>query len=262
MTDIPIYIPSSLENIDSAVLDWVDNILNISVNTHEGVKKVNVNFAVAERAFLSKRNKDLVDNKYTLKYPVIAIVRGNISKPNKKNGSLQGTAFKNTSTTLILPVHSELNHDKTSDRANADSKRFVGTINTPKLKTKRPVYNIYSIPVPSYVEIKYEISCISNFQQQMNEILNPFIKYSSNINGFKLIHNGHGYEVTFDEDINNSSNLDDISDTERVVEYTFGITVKGYIHHGDANDKGPTVIRQETRPEIVFKTELVYTGSF
>ena len=260
--NVPVYIPSSFENIDSAILNWVDNILNISVNTHEGVQKINVNFAIAERSALSKRNKDLRDSKYTLKYPVIAIVRGDIDKPNKKNAALQGTAFKNASTTLVLPVYSELNHDKTSDRANADAKRFAGTINVPRLKTNRPIYNVYSIPIPSFVEVKYEISCISNFQQQMNEILNPFVKYSSNINGFKLLHNGHGYEVTFDEKISNSSNLDDISDTERIVEYSFNLTVKGYVHHGDANDKGPTVIRQETRPEIVFKTELVYTGSF
>lgn len=257
----PNYSPSTLENIDSAILDWVDNILNISVNTHEGIKKVTVTFATAERSFLTKHNSDLHDHKYTLKWPIIAITGGSISKPNEHRGSLQGTGFSAKST-LVLPVHSELNHDKTSDRANADSVRYVGTINSPKIKTTRPIYNIYSIPIPSFIEVKYKISIISNFKSQMNEILNPFIKYSSNINGFKLLHNGHGYECTFDEEISNDSNLEDISDEERRVEYNFNLTVKGYIHHGTANDKMPTVVRQETAPEIVFKTELLYTGSF
>ncbi len=182
--------------------------------------------------------------------------------PKAKNGSLQGSAFRNASISLVLPIHAELNPEKTADRANADAKRYAGTLNVRKRPTSRPIYNVYSIPVPTFVEVKYEISLISNFQQQMNEMLNPFIKYSSNINGFKLLYNGHGYECTFDESISNASNLADISDTERVVEYNFNITVRGYIHHGDVNDKAPTVIRQETRPEIVFKTELIYTGSF
>lgn len=256
----PNFSPSTLENIDSAVLDWVDNILNISVHTHEGYKKVNVNFAIAERAFLTKRNNDLYDHKYTLKWPVIAIVRGNIT-PHSKTGALQGSAFGRKHT-MIIPVHSELNHEKTANRANADAKRYMGTINAPKLKTNRPIYNIYSIPVPTYVEVQYTISLISNFQSQMNDMLNPFIKYSSNINGFKLLHNGHGYECFFSEEISNESNLEDISDEERKVEYSFDLTVKGYIHHGDANDIAPTVFRQETRPEIVFKVEHVFTGSF
>lgn len=258
----PNYSPSTLENIDSAVLDWVDNTLNIFVHTHEGYKKVNVNFAIPERSFLTKRNNDLYDHKHTLKWPVIAIVRGDITKPKERNGALQGTAFGMSRTSLVLPVHSELNHEKTADRANADAKRYVGTINAPKIRTKRPIYNIYSIPIPSFVEIKYNISIISNFQSQMNDLLNPFIKYSSNINGFKLVHNGHGYECFLSEDLSNESNMDDISEEERKIEYSFDLTVKGYIHHGDINDTTPTVIRQETRPEIVFKAELVYTGSF
>lgn len=254
--NVPVFVPSTIENIDSAVLDWVDNILNIHVNTHEGLKKVPVNFSTPERSHSSKHSPDIRDNKYTLKYPIIAVSGGDITKPKDRKGALQGTAFANPSIALTLPVMIELNQDKTSDRANADSKRYAGTINSRRIKTKRQIYNVYSIPVPSFVEIKYEISCISNFKSQMNEILTPFIRYSSNINGFKLLHNGHGYEVTFDDAINNSSNLDDISDTERVVEYKFGITVFGYIHSGGANDKAPTVIRTENRPEIVFKTEL------
>ena len=259
---IPNYSPSTIEDIDGAVFNWIDSILNIMVNTHEGVQKVNCVFATPERSNLSKRDKEVRDNKYSLKYPVIAITRGDFMTPKAKNGSLQGSAFRNASISLVLPIHAELNPEKTADRANADAKRYAGTLNVRKRPTSRPIYNVYSIPVPTFVEVKYEISLISNFQQQMNEMLNPFIKYSSNINGFKLLYNGHGYECTFDESISNASNLADISDTERVVEYNFNITVRGYIHHGDVNDKAPTVIRQETRPEIVFKTELIYTGSF
>jgi len=262
MTEIlPNYSPSTLESIDTSVYNWIKDELNIHVNTHEGVFRVPINFASPERAFLSKIEKDNRDNKFTLKYPIISIMRQDIKKYNKKNGSLQGTAFKNASTTLVLPIHKELNKEKTSDRSNADIKKFAGTLNLPKFKTKRPIYDIYSIPIPSFIEIPYEISCISNFQSQMNEILNVFIKYSSNTNGFKLLNNGHVYEAFIDESISNKSNLDDISETERVIEYSFILTIKGYIHHGDVNDKAPTVIRQETIPEINFSTEYIFTGS-
>ena len=55
------------------------------------------------------------------------------------------------------------------------------------------------INAPSFIEIEYTISIITNFQQQMNDILSVFIKAARNSNWFKITRNGHGYECFFDD---------------------------------------------------------------
>ena len=74
---------STIEDIDRAVLNFIDERLNISVDTNEGFKKVPVLWVTAERAFQIKHNKDLRDKEETLILPLITIDRKNIEKnPN------------------------------------------------------------------------------------------------------------------------------------------------------------------------------------
>ena len=64
--------PSDLENIDFAFYDFVNDKMNNQATTNEGWKKVPVIWSTAERAFLSKNNKDLRDSDGKVKYkPVI-----------------------------------------------------------------------------------------------------------------------------------------------------------------------------------------------
>ncbi len=252
--------PSTIENMDAAIYHWINDELNIFCNTIDGWEKVSVNFSSPERSWSSKSDKDARLNDSLLKYPLISITRKGFKKPKQKSGILQGSAFAPNSTRITIPIKSDINHDKTSHRANADSKRYAGTLNSKKIKTEKVIYNIYSIPVPTFTEVVYNIEMISNFQLQMNDMLSPFIKYSSNINGFKLIENNHAYECFMNEDIQDSSNLEDFSDQERELKYSFDLLLRGYLNVGGNNDKGPSVIRTENRPELVFKAEIIESG--
>jgi len=255
----PTFTPSTIENIDLCIYEWINNDLNIFCNSHEGYRKVNVVFATPELSSLTY-NKDSVDVKNTLKYPIISIIRKNFEKPLAKDLSIQGSRFGNKYETFIIPTAYSINQDKTSERANSDTKRYAGTLNAKNKPTKRPVYYIYNIPIPTAIHVNYDISIISNFHSQMNEILSPFLKYTNNVNGFKLLKNGHGYECFMEQSISLNSS-DDISETERVIEYSFPIKVKGYINEGEMNDISPSIIKQESISEVIFKSEIVYTGS-
>jgi hypothetical protein len=259
MKPTPTFTPSTIENIDQCIYDWLDHDLNIFCNTHEGYKKVNVVFSTPELASLVY-NRDSVDVKNTLKYPIISIMRKNFEKPLNKDLSIQGSRFGNKYDTYIVPVVTSLNQDKTSERANADNKRYAGTLNVKNKKTNRPIYYIYNIPVPTAIHVNYEISIISNFQSQMNDIISRFLKFTNNVNGFKLEKNGHTYECFLDQSISLNSS-DDISETERKIEYSFPLKIKGYINEGEMNDAFPSVVRQENISEVIFKSEMVYTGS-
>ena len=60
LQEIELY-SSTIEDIDQSVLKFVNERLNISVDSNEGFKKVTVLWATAERAFQIKHNKDLRD---------------------------------------------------------------------------------------------------------------------------------------------------------------------------------------------------------
>ena len=261
----PTFIPSKIEDIDIALFEYIDQFLNIQVNTFEGLQKVPIVFSTPERSWLSKGSKDSHDEKYSLKYPIISIKRGDFTKPKAKDGTLQGNVFTQNPFAQSIPIYTTINHQKTAERANSDSKKYAGTLNSKKSKNKRTtrtIYNIYKIPVPTFIEIDYEISMISNFQTQMNNMLAPFLKSARNSNWFKLIRNGHGYECFYDEKFTNKSNIDDFSEEERKFEYSFGIKIKGYIHDGDIGDKGPAIIKVENQPELVFKAKIIESGEF
>lgn len=261
MNQQPTFQISTLENIDAAIFEYIDEKLNIFSNTDEGFKKVPVLFSSPERSFFSKNMKDNREqNQAALKYPIISISQKNIRKPKAKEASLQGNVFSPNPFAQAIPVYIKINEEKTGDRANADSKRYAGTLNSKKIETKRTIYNIYKIPVPTFIEIDYSISIITNFKTQMNEILSIFIKSSRNANWFKLIRNGHGYECFYEENFNNESNTDDFTEQERKYEYNFVIKAKGYIHVGEENEIEPHIFKVENQPEIIFKGELIMSG--
>ena len=70
--------PSTLEDIDTAFFNYLNDDLNIFCNTNEGFHKVPVMFSTPERAFQIKDNPTLRPNGRTLEYPLISIVRGTV----------------------------------------------------------------------------------------------------------------------------------------------------------------------------------------
>ena len=50
--------PSTIEDIDAAMLDYINNTLNIHTETNKGFKKVPIIWVASERAAQIKQNKD------------------------------------------------------------------------------------------------------------------------------------------------------------------------------------------------------------
>ena len=78
--------PSTLENIDFAFFDFVNDNMNSGAITNEGWKETPVIWVSAERSFLSKNNKDLRDDDGSLILPLITIERTNVVKDPTKKG--------------------------------------------------------------------------------------------------------------------------------------------------------------------------------
>ena len=67
--------PSTIETIDKAFFNWVDDTLNVHTTTNEGWDKVPVLWVSAERAFQIKNNKELRDDAGVLRLPLMTVER-------------------------------------------------------------------------------------------------------------------------------------------------------------------------------------------
>ena len=93
-----VIMPSTLETIDTAFYDWVNETLDISATTNRGFNKVPLIWVSAERAFQVKHDKNLRDDFGVLKLPLISVERTSVVKdPTEK------VAFKLMFSQLIRP---------------------------------------------------------------------------------------------------------------------------------------------------------------
>ena len=150
--NIPNYLPSTIETIDTAFLEYIES-LNLFATTINGFEKVPVIWASAERAYQIKNNREIRDKNGSLIPPIISIERlSSVKDPNKK-GQFQAGLSPNQERFVYSK---ELNQEKTANFANSDTLRKTGQINFKTSKSnKKKVYKYISIPVPVYITIDY-----------------------------------------------------------------------------------------------------------
>jgi hypothetical protein len=254
--------PSTLEDIDRALYNFINDDLNVFCNTNEGFKKVPVLFASPERAFSIKDDPELRKNGRTLEYPLISIVRGQmINNPSNKGKygvyipPYYGFYKKGGS----IPIARRVNQDKSRLRANATAEnRFKQ--NTFPFDNERVVYDTLYVPMPTYVEVTYEIKMIAEFQQQMNELISALMGRFSTPVAFKIEHEGNVYEAFGDETFTNEGNNSGLGTDERIFKTTTTITVLGYILGADKNEETPAVIVRESAAEVTIGRERTVLG--
>ena len=120
---------------------------------------------------------------------------------------------------------------------------------------KKVVIKSLSIPIPIYVNIDYKITLKSEYQQQMNEMLAPFIARTGQINAFTMTRNGHLYEAFIDQGFAQANNVNDLQEEMRM--YTSEVTIKvlGYLIGEGDNDDRPIVAIHENAVEVSYPNE-------
>tara|TARA_R100000008_G_C3585463_1_gene171915 strand:+ start:2746 stop:3600 length:855 start_codon:yes stop_codon:yes gene_type:complete len=252
---------SDLEDIDFALFKFVDEQMNVSTSTNKGFEKVPVIWSGAERAYNVKDDTLDRDKIGYLTLPAITVERTAVKKTNKSRvipyamidpvGDLKGGA---------LVINRVINQDKTSNFANADAKRLYGQKNFPmhrKKGNKKIVYETHTIPIPIYVEVVYKIYLRSEYQEQMNDMLTPFIRSSNAHKRIIISHNMNEYEAFFDEDYTIENNISNYESNERKYETSIGLNVYGYLIGDGKNQKQPRVVRNENAVQIRFARERI-----
>lgn len=263
--------PSDLENIDFAFYDFVNDKMNNQATTNEGWKKVPVIWSTAERAFLSKNNKDLRDSDGTLILPLITIERTTINKSLTRKGKYYGLSTDNLDDHRFgrITIARKIVKDKTNNFTVADNKkRFDNTANRvakrqayfPKEENKKVVYETLSVPLPNYLSINYTVSLRTEYVQQMNDLISPFATLGSSINYFAINRKGHRYEVFLKEDISQQNNISNIGVDERIYKTDINFEVLGYIIGESPNGDRPKIIKRENAVEVKVGRERVILG--
>tara|TARA_R110002074_G_scaffold205729_2_gene374140 strand:- start:263 stop:1207 length:945 start_codon:yes stop_codon:yes gene_type:complete len=266
------FAPSSLETIDGAMLRFLDEDLNLSVGTNEGFKKVPVLWVTAERAYQIKHNKDLRDQEETLILPLITVNRASVSKVPNKRGTVYANLYPVPDAKGgVITIARQINQKKTAEFQNAFANRKYGpdknvsskmaNTNKRNMSVQRVVYETISIPIPTWVTLNYEITLRTEFQQQINELLRPFITVPGNSRMPRRIqYENHFYEVFIDGNINNNSNKANLGMERRNYEQTINIEVLGYLIGDGENQEKPKIIRRQNAVEYKLSREKVIFG--
>ena len=118
------FMPSTIETIDYALYDWLNEDLDIFTQTNEGWKKVPLIWSMPERSFQIKENKDL-RSKDIFILPAISIERTSMEKdPNFKGVAWSHIPRINDPKGGAITVARKIQQEKTSNFADADAKRL------------------------------------------------------------------------------------------------------------------------------------------
>ncbi len=257
---------SRIEDIDYAITSWLKQDLDLSTVTNEGYKRVPVLWQTPERAFQIKNNHDLRhpvdDGGGVITLPVITIERTAITKDPSRKGSYQAHIYsdKRNGRSGRMVIAKRIKQDKTRNFAVANNLRTntTGTrqANFPRVNQKVVIESL-SIPIPVYVNLDYKIIVKTEYQQQMNDLTQPFMTRTGQINSFVMKRNGHLYEAFIDQGFNQNNNVANLGEDER--QFTSEITIKvlGYLIGEGNSDDRPIVIKEESVVEVTFPRETV-----
>jgi len=251
---------SSIETIDYAITSWLKEDIDLSARTNHGYTKVPVFWQTPERAFQVKDNKALRDLQGSLILPGVSIERTAITKDPTRKGSFQAHTYQKDSNGRAgrMVVASQIKQDKTRNFAVASGTRTHngGILQHyyPRIN-KQVVIQTLSIPIPVYVNIEYKIVIKTEYQQQMNSLVQPFMTRTGQINSFLMRRNGHIYEAFIDQDFTHNNNLSDLGEELRTFETSINIRVLGYLIGEGDNDDRPIVTLRESVVEVTFPRE-------
>ena len=257
---------SNIEDIDYAITSWLKEDLDLTTMTNEGYKRVPVLWQTPERAFQIKKNRDLREpddhSSGAITLPVVTVERTAITKDPTRKGGFQAHTCSNNKNGRAgrLVVAKRIKQDKTRNFAVAGGAR-TNTSGTrqkffPRVNSK-VIIEFLSIPIPIYVNLDYKIIVKTEYQQQMNDLTQPFMTRTGQINSFVMRRNGHLYEAFIDQGFNQSNNVGSLGEDERQFTSEINIKVLGYLIGEGSSDDRPIVRKDENVVEISFPRETV-----
>lgn len=262
------FAPSTLETIDYAIYDYMNDEFNLHVTTNKGFEKVPVIWVASERSYQIKDKKELRDEEGAIIMPIVTIERTSVAKKLNVKGSYYGGQFINQDEKGGgLVIARRIQQKKTSEFNNADQNRkrpSSDPVTGPKFirrsDKRKVVYETISIPPVVYVDINYKIVLRTEYQQQMNELTQVFATRPGTINSLLLKRDGHRYEAFVQDNFTQSNNISAMDNQTRKFETSIDINVLGYIVGEGDNENRPKFSIRENAVEVKIPREKVIFG--
>jgi len=258
------FLPSTIETIDTGFFEHVDKIFNIQTNTNTGWKKVPTLWLGTERTFQVKNNADIRDKSGRLKLPLITVERTSMSKDPTFKGAHQAYAPEDSEGARgyrgrTYRVSKRIVQSKTRKFAGEAAMDTHGQRHFPSTNSK-VVYEELLIPSPTYVTIMYSITLRSEYQQQINDMVIPFVTRTGQLNHFVFKKDNHRYEAFIQQEFGQTNNLANLGEEDRSFQTKIEVKVLGYLMGGDKNDPRPKIVRRENVVEVKLIRERVILG--
>lgn len=277
----------SLEDIDRSIFKLFNEEIPLYYEAKSVINKIPVIFATGERFAVLRKKQPLRDQNNTLILPLVSIMRTNAELGGTGMPmSLEPIAIRRRLSAddpryqrLINRLGLQNAYDTSSDVPYGSTlvgspKGVQGTRRTgfaedaeslltgisPSLKNN--LFETIEIPPPKAIKVTYDITFWSQYTSQMNSMLsavtygyiNPYARE------FRLeTDKGYWFSATVDSQLAAGNNFDDFSSEERIVKYSFSMTVNGYIVEPSIPGAPSGVRSHISAPTINF--ELVATSA-
>ena len=274
-------IPScTIEDVDRSLFALLKDQLPFQYESEGTQKRVPVIFATGERFAILRRKEPLRDESNALILPLISVMRTGISqdtnptmgfgqnlpitirrKIDKSTGVFKRfvneEGFEN-SPNMTTPVNQDL-PGRVAKRLNnppppdpTDVKGF------PTTSTRQNVYETIVMPPVKFFTSNYDVTFWCQYTTQMNDMISALISmYQDNHKRtFKLeTEKGYWFVGYVGGDLSPQENFDDFSDDERLVKYSFTVSVNGYQIVPDYPGAPVFLRRTVSSPEISFEVQ-------
>ena len=130
---------------------------------------------------------------------------------------------------------------------------MTGRLLAPDLSAN--IFEIITLPPVKYFQANYEVTFWAQYTQQMNDMLTAVMASSQWYPGrtFRIeTKKGYWFVAYVDAAMTPANNYADFSDDERIVKYTFNISVPAYIVAPEFPGAPPPLRRYYSSPEVSF----------
>ena len=220
----------SLLDIDTAIFEYLDQVINLTVEDGGENVKVPIMYGSPERWKAIQNDGVLRDNQGKLQLPAIMYKRNTVAK----NENL-----------ATFNRHLNLQVLKKFDEKNKYDKFSLMT------KSSAPVAQILNVTMPDHVTLTYEFMLWTEYVEQMNSLI-------ERINWAAEEYWGDPKRFKFRVYINDYSNTTEVnSGKDRMVRTTFNMTVQAYLLAESFENKTPTTTKTLTQRRVIVTSEIV-----
>lgn len=283
--DVPddITIPGcGLTDVDRALFVFFDKELKLTVRNEKSgeTKKAPVIFATGERWALFKKERPFRDNNQTIILPLVTIRRVGLEQDinsditgrgiNQQTGELvikrrlssRDRSYQNLIAKLGLPNQRNVSRSHLSGTIDTDRPineyQYSSTVTNGGLLSPindKNIWEIITIPSPQFYKATYEITFWTSFAVHMNQMIQQMMSSYLMQGGANFkIETPQGYWFVasiVDNTYKPEDNSEDYGLEERLVRYSFQITVPAYMIAGENISGTPSATRRYVSAPLV-----------